>query len=103
MKLTVDEMVDLNNRINKTAQQQYEKGVNDEKSRALPNNLFDALIEYGKKTKTLIDYHKSASESDGCNWIQLKPTREGEKGTKYVEISFDENLTEVHHIGIGKE
>jgi len=103
MNITVDEIIDLNNRISKSVQLAFEDGVNTEKNRELPTNLFDALVEYGKKTKTLIDYAKSESKEDGCNWIQIKPTREGSKGTKYVEISFEENLTEIHHIGIGKD
>ena len=102
MNITVDEMIELNNITQSAIEKAYNKGVENEKSRELPNNLFNALLDYGKKTKTLIDYHKSSSDLDGCYWIQLKPTRDGSEGVKCVEISFEENLTEIHHIGISK-
>lgn len=72
----------------------------DERGRPLPNTLFDALLDYAKKSETLIDCHTSMGPSDGCNWLQIKPTRAGSEGTKYVEISFEENLMEISHIGI---
>jgi hypothetical protein len=101
MEISVNEFVELSNSITAIAQKHFGKGVETEKERPLPNNLFEALLEYGKKSKTLIDYHKSSGKSDGCNWIQIKPTRSG-KTTDLVEISFEENLTEIHHVGISK-
>jgi len=103
MEISVNEMIDLNNRTQEAIKKSYEKGVEDEKNRVLPKTLFDALIEYGNKTKTLVEYHKSGSRSDGCNWIQLKPTRTGAKGIKSIEISFEENLSEINYIGVNKE
>lgn len=102
MEVTVDELIDLNNRTNEAIDKALKDGIRMERERTLPNNLFEALIKYGNESKTLIDYHKSSGKTDGCNWIQLKPTREGSEGVKYVEISFEENLTEVSTIGIGE-
>jgi hypothetical protein len=102
MEITVNEMIDLNNRTQEAITRSYEKGVSDEKNRPLPKTLFDALIEYGNKTKTLVNYHKSGSKSDGCNWVQLKPTRTGAKGIESVEISFEENLCEINYVGVNK-
>lgn len=98
MNITVDEMIDLSNRTSEGISNAYKDGVRDEKNREreIPNTIFDALIEYGKKSKTLIDYNKSGS----LNWVQLKPTRDGSEGVKCVEISFEENLMEICHIGI---
>ena len=103
MEITVDEMIDLNNRTREAITKSYEKGVNDEKSRTLPETLFDALFEYGNKTKTLVGCHRSVDKSDGCNWIQLKPTRGGSKGITSVEISFEENLSEISYIAVNKD
>lgn len=103
MKLTVDELADLTNRTNEAVSKAYEKGVKAERERELPNNLFEAVLEYGRKTKTLVDYHKSSSEIDGCNWVQIKPTRTGAKGVKSIEISFEENLMEIDYIGVNKD
>ena len=103
MNITIEEMVDLQNITTTAVDEAYRRGVRDEKARALPENLFDALLKYGNESKTLVDYSKSESKSDGCNWLQLSPTRDGSEGVKYVEISFEENLTEIDHIGIGEE
>ena len=102
MVLTVSELIEMTNATNEVIKKSYEKGVQSEKERALPNNLFEALLEYGKKTKTLVDYHRSSDKSDGCNWLQIKPTRTGAKAVKSVEISFDENLMEIDYIGVNK-
>jgi len=102
MELTVDEMIDINNRTKEAIERAYKKGVQDEKERALPDNLFEAILKYGNKTKTLVDYHRSSDKSDGCNWVQIKPTRTGAKAVKSVEISFDENLMEIDYIGVNK-
>ena len=103
MEISVNELIELQNRTNDGLHKAYEEGKKDEAERPLPNNLFDAILEYGKKTNTLIDYHKSDSKIDGCNWIQIKPTRDGSKGVQFVEIAFDNNLTEINYIGAKKE
>lgn len=99
MKVTVNEITEITNTINKATKAAYEQGVRDESERNLPNNLYDALVEYGLKSKTLVGNHKSTETLDGCNWIQLIPTREGSEGVEYIEISFESNLMEIHHIG----
>jgi hypothetical protein len=103
MELSINELVELQNRNQQGLKDAYNKGVQDERERALPDNLFEALLKYGKDSKTLVEYSRSSGPSDGCNWIQLKPTRSGSEGVKSVEISFDENLTEIHSIGINPE
>ena len=103
MKLTTDELIELTNKTNDVMNKAYKAGVKKEAERELPDSLFKALLDYGKKSKTLIDYHRSSDKSDGCNWIQLKPTRAGSKGTKHVEISFKENKIEINGIFIAKE
>mgnify|MGYP006908233045 CR=1 FL=1 len=99
MELTVDEFIDLQNRMSEGLAKAVRKGRELESQKPMPNNLFDALVEYGKKTETLIDYEKG----NDSNWVQLKPTREGSEGVKYVEISFEDNACEVHHIGTHKD
>jgi hypothetical protein len=103
MKITVDEMVDMQNRTEQAMRDAHEKGVQDERARALPENLFTALLEYGIESGTIIESHRSTDKSDGCNWVQLKPTRTGSEGIKYIEISFEENLMEIDFIGAEKE
>jgi len=102
MKLTTNELIDLTNKTNDIVNKAYNQGVKTEKARELPTNLFEVLLAYGKESKTLVDYHRSGNRSDGCNYIQLKPTRDGSKGVAYVEISFKENKWEIEGIFIGK-
>jgi hypothetical protein len=103
MKISVDELIDLQNRTNGALQDAYKQGIKEEAEKPLPDNFFDAILDYAKKSGTLIDYHKSSSKQDGCNWIQVKPTREGSRSIEYVEISFDNNLTEINYIGAKKK
>lgn len=104
MKISVKELSELQNSINESLGEAFEKGQPCERKRKLPNTLFDALLEYGKKSETLVDYHKSGGgELDDCNWVHLKPTREGSEGVAAVEISFSQNLMEIDFIGIIKE
>tara|TARA_R110001606_G_C14975294_1_gene603702 strand:- start:157 stop:468 length:312 start_codon:yes stop_codon:yes gene_type:complete len=100
MNITIEEMIELQIINADLIDKAYFKGVADEQARKLPDNLFDALIKYGQDTCTLVEYNKSSSKMDGCNWIQLKPTREGSENVKAVEISFQENLKEIDFIGI---
>tara|TARA_R110000796_G_C14258489_1_gene399600 strand:+ start:163 stop:474 length:312 start_codon:yes stop_codon:yes gene_type:complete len=100
MNITIEEMVELQIINADLIDKAYFKGVADEQARKLPDNLFDALLLYAQSSETLVDYSKSSSKMDGCNWIQLKPTREGSKKVKAVEISFQENLKEIDYIGI---
>ena len=98
MKLTVQEQIELTNAMNTLSEKSYKKGFEHAKEEELPNNFFEALIEYGKKTKTLIDYNRGK----GSNWIQIKPTRDGSKGIKAVDIAFEDDLMNINHIGIDK-
>jgi hypothetical protein len=100
MKISVDEIVKMKNLTNDALDRAYKRGVQDERERALPNTLFDTLLKYGIESETLLESHISNGLSDGCHWIQLKPTRDGSEGTKDVEISFQENLTEIDFVGI---
>jgi len=102
MKTTVDEFLQMTNAINEAVERAIKEGIKREAERQMPNSLFDALLSYAKESKTLVDYHKSSGSRDGCNWIRIKPTRDGSKGTKFVEISFENNLMEIYHVGIGK-
>jgi hypothetical protein len=103
MKITIEEMVGMTNVIRNVESKAYEKGVSDERERELPKNFFEALLQYAGKTKTLVDYHRSGGKADSCNWIQIKPTREGSDGIKCVEISFEENLTEINYVGVTED
>jgi hypothetical protein len=100
MKITVDEIVDMQNRTKQGMEDAYKKGVQDEKARALPENLFTALLEYGIESGTIVESNRSTDKSDGCNWVQLRSTREGSEGIKCVEISFEENLMEIKYISV---
>lgn len=102
MEISVNEFVDLKNTIDASNSKAYEAGVKDESDRAIPYTLFDAIFEYAQASKTLIDYHKIGGDADGCNWIQVKPTRDSGDGGKtidFVEISFESNLMDINYIG----
>ena len=103
MKITIDEFVGLSGKLHESVQDAFKAGIKKQKEVELPNSLFEALLEYGVKSDTIIDYHRNGGKTDGCNWIQLKPTRDGSKGVKHVEISFEENKMDINFIGIRKD
>ena len=103
MEISVEELVNLQNKINDAQDSAYKKGFTASEERELPNNLFEALLKYAKKSKTLVDYHKNGGGMDGCNWIQLKPTRTGAEDIEYVEISFELNKNEIEYVGAKKK
>ena len=98
MEINVTELTELNKMIHTSLEVAHRKGVEEEQNREVPETLFDSFLEYAKKSKTLIDYERN---KETC-WIQIKPTREGSKGTKHVEIGFEFNGMNVDSIGIGK-
>lgn len=99
MEISPQEFVELTNIITESSNKAFDRGVDAEKERVKPDNFFEAILEYAKQSKTLINYHKSTGKLDGCNWIQIKPTRSGSEDVTYVEISFEDNLNEIHYIG----
>jgi len=109
MDITVDEMIDMNNRVKDAVDKSYKQGMSDAYDKYVearanePKHLFKSLINYADSEGLLIDHHYSSNAKDGCNWVQIKPTRDGAKGTKYVEISFGDDLNTIDHIGIGVE
>lgn len=109
MNITVDEMVDMTNRTKDAMDKAYKQGRQDRENEFAieranePKHLFKSLINYADSEGLLIDHHYSSNAKDGCNWAQIKPTRDGAKGTKYVEIAFGDDLNSIDHIGIGTE
>ena len=109
MDITVDEMVDMTNRTKDAIDKAYKQGRRDredefaEERAKEPKSLFKALINYAEKENVLVDYHNSSGKTDGCNWVQIKPTRDGAEDIKYVELAFNDNLNSIHYIGVGHE